>query len=73
MNIQINESNIKRWHPGFKLDSVPDVEPAELPQAPFVKKFSTAKDVLDDVNEKLNPRVNLDNVLFVLLYLVQNI
>ena len=59
LNIRINEAEIKRWHPQFKLDDVPDIVPAELPQAPVVKKFSSAKDILDDVKEILNPRVCL--------------
>lgn len=57
MKITVNEGDIKRWHPHFKLEDVPAVEPSELPQPPFVKKFSTAQDVLDEVQDKLNPRV----------------
>jgi len=59
IKVKVNEGDIKRWHPKFKLDELPDVEPSELPQPPFVKKFSTAKDVLDEVQDKLNPRVNI--------------
>jgi chromatin licensing and DNA replication factor 1 len=57
LNVQINEAEIKRWHPKFNLDDIPDVEPSELPQPPVVKKFSTAKDVLDEIQDNLNPRV----------------
>ena len=67
MKITVNEGDIKRWHPHFKLDDLPDVEPSELPQPPFVKKFSTAKDVLDEVQDKLNPRVCL--IVVTLAYL----
>ena len=44
--LKIADSKITRWHPSFPLDEVPDVEPAELPEPPYVKKFSSAKDVL---------------------------
>ena len=33
--IDIPEDKVIRWHPEFKLDTVPDVEAAELPKPPF--------------------------------------
>lgn len=63
LNVHVDEAEIKRWHPKFNLDDVPDVEPSELPQPPLIKKFSTAKDVLDEVQDKLNPRVSLHGCL----------
>lgn len=40
--------NIKRWHPEFPLEDVPDVEAAALPQPPEVDKLETARDVLGE-------------------------
>ena len=48
----VKDDQIRQWHPKFVLDDVPDVEPAPLPQPPVVKKFMTAKDVLDEVQDK---------------------
>lgn len=40
--------NIKRWHPEFPLEDIPDVEAAPLPQPPEVGKLDTARDVLGE-------------------------
>lgn len=54
----IKDNEIQQWHPKFSLDDVPDIEAAPLPQPPVVKKFMTAKDVLDEVKDKqINPQV----------------
>ncbi len=54
--LSVPDNKLTRWHPNFKVDEVPNVEPAELPQSPDVKKFSSAKDVLAHTSN-LNPRV----------------
>ncbi|KAJ8302480.1 hypothetical protein KUTeg_018876 [Tegillarca granosa] len=55
--LEIPDHKITRWHPLFKLDEVPDVEVAELPQPPVVMKYQSARDVLDSQRGKLLPRV----------------
>lgn len=44
--MNVTRGALKRWHPEFDLEAVPDVEQLELPQPPHVEKFSSAKDIL---------------------------
>lgn len=44
--ININSKDLKRWHPNFMIDNVPDVNPQELPQPPNTERAATAKQVL---------------------------
>lgn len=44
--MNVTRGALKRWHPEFDLESVPDIEIGDLPQAPNVEKFSSAKDIL---------------------------
>ena len=54
----VKDDQIQQWHPKFSLNDVPDIEAAQLPQPPVIKKFMTARDVLDDVKDKhVNPQV----------------
>lgn len=57
MPLSIDDDKIIRWHPQFKLDDVPDVEQSPLPEAPVVKTFTSAQDVLDRGCGLVNPRV----------------
>ncbi|XP_069955903.1 DNA replication factor Cdt1 [Cherax quadricarinatus] len=43
--------NIKRWHPEFPLEDVPDIEPSLLPQPPIRETLETARDVLDKAQD----------------------
>jgi len=52
MGSNLEDDQIHQWHPKFVLNEVPDIEAAPLPQPPVVKKFMTAKDVLDEVKDK---------------------
>ncbi|KAL8571756.1 hypothetical protein ACOMHN_051123 [Nucella lapillus] len=54
--IQVSPSLLTRWHPRFPLDTVPDIETAELP-APPLQKTQSAKQVLEYAKGKLPPRV----------------
>ncbi|XP_077983245.1 DNA replication factor Cdt1-like [Glandiceps talaboti] len=62
--MSVPSDKITRWHPKFPVDQVPDVEPAPLPEAPNIMKYTTAKDVLDKARDMLTPRVEqaLENV-----------
>jgi len=54
----VKDDQIQQWHPKFVVEDVPDIEPTPLPQPPVVKKFMTAKDVLDEVKDKqIDPQV----------------
>lgn len=44
--MNVTRGALKRWHPDFLLEDVPDIEQGELPLPPNVEKFSCAKDIL---------------------------
>ncbi|GFT39947.1 DNA replication factor Cdt1 [Nephila pilipes] len=46
----VSDDHIKFWHPKFPLDSVPDIQVAQLPELPESKIY-TAKDVLNKVKD----------------------
>ena len=61
----IKDDQIHQWHPKFALSEVPDIEPTPLPEPPVVKKFLTAKDVLDEVKDKhMDSKVNHPCMLY---------
>ncbi|KAF0990497.1 hypothetical protein HZS_5285, partial [Henneguya salminicola] len=45
LGVNIDASQIKRWHPKFMIEEVPDIESVELPELPKTKVY-TAKDML---------------------------
>jgi hypothetical protein len=55
----VNFDKITRWHPKFRLDEVPDIEPAEVPKPPNVQVYQTAKDVLENARGKVLPNVSM--------------
>jgi chromatin licensing and DNA replication factor 1 len=57
--IDVQGNEIKRWHPKFDLSQVPDIEESPLPLPPLKnpKGFMTASDVLEDIRDKLAPKV----------------
>ncbi|KAK3729908.1 hypothetical protein QZH41_006235 [Actinostola sp. cb2023] len=55
--LSIDDEKIIRWHPQFKLDDVPDIEQSVLPEAPEIKIYTTAQDVLDRGLGLMAPKV----------------
>ncbi|XP_060109847.1 DNA replication factor Cdt1 [Heteronotia binoei] len=53
----IPEEKLARWHPRFKVDEVPEIVPAELPQPPQVDKLTTAQEVLAKARSMLTPKM----------------
>ncbi|KAF2362901.1 CDT1 Geminin-binding domain-like [Trinorchestia longiramus] len=53
-------SCIKRWHPQFPLDELPEVEPVTLPQTPSSDSLSTAAHVLNVARGLLNKNPRLE-------------
>lgn len=45
--MSVTRGALKRWHPEFDLESVPEVEQGNIPMAPNVEKFSSARDILN--------------------------
>lgn len=57
--LNVPDDKITRWHPKFRLDEVPDIEPAEVPKSPNVQVYQTAKDVLENARGKVLPNVSM--------------
>ncbi|NXG46937.1 CDT1 factor, partial [Psilopogon haemacephalus] len=53
----VPEEKLTRWHPRFKVDEVPDISPAELPQPPQEDRLSTAQEVLNTARGMLTPKM----------------
>ena len=54
----VPEEKLTRWHPRFKVDEVPDISPAELPQPPQEDRLTTAQEVLSTARGMLIPKVS---------------
>lgn len=53
----VPDGKLTRWHPRFRVDEVPDVPPAELPQPPQVDKLTTAQEVLTKARSMMTPKM----------------
>ena len=60
-DVGLHDDQILRWHPRFDVDSLPEIVPAELPQAPDEGPvLRTAGAVLEEAKrsrKELNPIV----------------
>ncbi|XP_068725235.1 DNA replication factor Cdt1-like [Montipora capricornis] len=56
-SVSVDDEKIIRWHPKFRVDNVPDIAEAELPQPPVVKTYNSAHDVLEKARDMIAPRV----------------
>lgn len=61
--MSVTRRALKRWHPDFPIESVPDVEQGELPQPPNVERFSSAKDVLSTARNLFNCSTPMERAL----------
>ncbi|GJQ76968.1 putative DNA replication factor [Trypoxylus dichotomus] len=61
LNIPMNK--LKRWHPEFNLETLPDIEEISLPQAPHEEKFSTGKEVLEKARSLFNCNTRMEEAL----------
>lgn len=59
----VTRSALKRWHPDFPLESVPDIEQGELPLPPNVERFSNAKDILSTARNLFNCSTPMERAL----------
>ncbi|XP_065065111.1 DNA replication factor Cdt1-like isoform X2 [Rhopilema esculentum] len=50
LNLKIDDNDLQRWHPHFKLEDVPDIEEASLPEFSFAKPITSVKDMLESNN-----------------------
>ena len=61
--MNVTRGALKRWHPEFDLEGVPDVEQLDLPQSPNVEKFSSAKDILSTARNLFNCSTPMERAL----------
>lgn len=59
----VTRGALKRWHPEFELESVPDIAQGELPQPPNVEKFSSARDILSTARNLFNCSTPMERAL----------
>lgn len=52
--MEFDRNELKRWHPNFMVDHVPDIIPTELPQPPNSERPASAKDVLGTFEKNNN-------------------
>lgn len=55
--------SLKKWHPEFDIERVPDLENAEIPQPPDEEKFSSGKDVLEKAKAMFNCNTRMEQAL----------
>ncbi|XP_042563982.1 DNA replication factor Cdt1 [Clupea harengus] len=55
--IVVTDDLLTRWHPRFKVDEVPSVQPSDLPQPPQTDKMTTAQEVLDKARSLMTPKM----------------
>lgn len=61
--MNVTRGSLKRWHPEFNLESVPDIEQAALPQPPNAEIFSSAKDILSTARNLFNCSTPMERAL----------
>lgn len=61
--INVTRGSLKRWHPEFNLESVPDIEHGALPQPPNAEIYSSAKDILSTARNLFNCSTPMERAL----------
>lgn len=56
-NSSIPMEALKRWHPKFRINEVPDIPEADLPKLPNSSELPKAKDMLEKVRGKFSARI----------------
>ncbi|XP_035273991.1 DNA replication factor Cdt1 [Anguilla anguilla] len=55
--LSVPDDKLTRWHPRFRVDEVPDVQPSPLPRPPQTDKLTTAQEVLDKARSLMTPKM----------------
>ncbi|KAL2088480.1 hypothetical protein ACEWY4_015379 [Coilia grayii] len=55
--VVVPDDMLTRWHPRFKVDEVPNIQPSDLPQPPQTEKLTTAQEVLDRARTLMTPKM----------------
>lgn len=61
--MSVTRGALKRWHPEFDLESVPEVDQGNIPMPPNVEKFSSARDVLNTARNLFNCSTPMERAL----------
>lgn len=61
--MNVTRGSLKRWHPEFNLEGVPDIEQAALPQPPNAEIYSSAKDILSTARNLFNCSTPMERAL----------
>lgn len=61
--MSIPKNKLTRWHAGFDIESMADIEKSPLPQPPNVEKFTTASDVLLKARNLFNCNTRMEKAL----------
>ncbi|XP_045463668.1 DNA replication factor Cdt1 [Harmonia axyridis] len=59
----IPKNEIKRWHPEFDIERVPDIEEDTLPEPPEEMKMTSGKEVLDKAREMFGCNSRMEQAL----------
>lgn len=59
----VNKDKLKRWHPEFDMEEIPDIDLSELPQPPETEKFDNAVDVLSKAMDMFSLGANESNTM----------
>uniref|UniRef100_A0A1Y1L6K2 CDT1 Geminin-binding domain-containing protein n=1 Tax=Photinus pyralis TaxID=7054 RepID=A0A1Y1L6K2_PHOPY len=61
--MKVERDNIKRWHPLFDIEKVPDIERSPLPQPPRDEELTTGSQVLEKARALFNCKTRLERAL----------
>ncbi|XP_026478189.1 LOW QUALITY PROTEIN: DNA replication factor Cdt1-like [Ctenocephalides felis] len=61
--MSIPKNKLTRWHAGFDIENMPDIEKSALPQPPNVEKFTSASDVLLKARNLFNCNTRMEKAL----------
>lgn len=61
--MDVTRGALRRWHPEFNLESVPEIDQGNIPMPPNVEKFSSARDVLNTARNLFNCSTPMERAL----------
>ncbi|XP_018325388.1 DNA replication factor Cdt1 [Agrilus planipennis] len=61
--LEIPREVIKRWHPLFDLEKVPDIEPSPLPELPKEEKLTSGQEVLEKAKVLFSCNTRMERAL----------
>lgn len=62
-SVVLPKKDVKRWHPEFNIEKVPDIEEDSLPQPPEEMKMTSGKEVLEKARDMFNCNTKMEQAL----------